>query len=377
MAQRVMDLTGRGDTSILRIEAVPAPELLVSLSAFALPADHATLESGPEWIEDVRTRASRELLRAIERIGPASGKTWANLVGLALRSPATPTVGDFLARVQALSPLDARLYLLGYHVPAYQGSISREVLRRAGEGDDRAIGLLVKDSCFYGGEAGQMLAPLLALSPEDTKDLMLEILSRWYDEVFRAREADLMQVLTRDAEAKRAMVGTVSSEDLIEAASGIQFVPQPGISQLYLIPQIAMRPWVLLCEHDDARLFCYPVADESMGGDRGAPPGRLVRLHRALGDEKRVRLLKAVATSTPTLAELVDQFDMPKSTLHHHMAILRTAGLIRVTSDQDRRYSVRFDVIPEASSMLDAYLRPGRGGGAAAAGAAARHQRGA
>jgi hypothetical protein len=354
MAQRIMDLTGRGDATTLRIEAVPAPELLVSLCAFSLPADHGTLESGPGWFEDVRTKASRELLRAIERIGPASGKAWANLVGLALRSPATPTVGDFLARVEALSALDARLYLLGYHVPAYQGTISREVLRRAGEGDDRAIGLLVKDSGYYGGEAGGMLGPLLALSPQDTKDLMVEVLTRWYDEVFRASEAETMQIITRDAEAKRAQIGTVSPEELIEAASGIQFVPQAGIEQVHLIPQIAMRPWVLLCEHDDARLFCYPVADESMGGDLGAPPGRLVRLHRALGDEKRVRLLRAVAASNPTLAELVEEFDIPKSTLHHHMAILRTAGLIRVTSDQDRRYSVRFDVIPEASSMLDA-----------------------
>jgi DNA-binding transcriptional ArsR family regulator len=357
-----MDLTGRSESSTLRIEAIPASELLISLSAYTLPGDQATLESGPGWFEEVRTKASRELLRAIERIGPASGKAWANLVGLAVRPTVTRTVGEFLARVEALSPLDARLFLLGYHVPAYQGTISREILRRAAGGDDGAIGLLVTDADYYCGEAGQILGPMLALTPEDTKDLMVEVLARWHDEVFRADEAEASRILTLDAEAKRAMLGTVAVEELIEAASGIQFVPQPGIAQLYLIPQIAMRPWVLLCEHDDARLFCYPVADESMGGDLDAPPGRLVRLHRALGDEKRIRLLKAVAASTPTLAELVEQFDIPKSTLHHHLAILRTAGLIRVTSDLDRRYSVRFDVIPEASSLLDAYLRPGRGG---------------
>jgi hypothetical protein len=216
----------------------------------------------------------------------------------------------------------------------------------------------VKDACYYDGEAGQVLGPLLALSPEDTKDLMVEVLSRWFDDVFREREAETMGILERDAAAKRAALGTMSSEELIEAASGIQFVPQPAIAQVYLVPQIAMRPWVMLCEHDDARLFCYPVADESMGGDLDAPPGRLVRMQRALGDEKRVRILKAVAATNPTLAELVERFDIPKSTLHHHMAILRTAGLIRVTSDLERRYSVRFDAFPEATSMLQTYLRP-------------------
>jgi DNA-binding transcriptional ArsR family regulator len=361
MAQRVMDLTGRGETATFRIEAGPATELLVSLCAFALPADHATLESGPGWFEGIRTRASRSLLRAIERIGPASGKAWVNLLGLAVQPPSALGVDAFLARVDALSPMDARLQLLGYHVPAYQGTISREVLRRAAEGDDGAIGVLVKDSGYYGGEAGQILAPLLSLSPEETKHLMADILHRWHDEVFEAGQEEASQILNRDADAKRALLGAVSAEELIEAASGVQFVPQPGIERVYLIPQIAMRPWVLLAEHDDARLFCYPVADESLGGDLGAPPGRLVRLHRALGDEKRIRLLHAVAASNPTLTELVERFDLPKTTLHHHLAILRTAGLIRVTSDAERRYSVRFDVIPEASSLLEAYLRPARG----------------
>ncbi len=356
-----MDLTGRTASSSLVIDASPVTELLVSLCAFGLPEDHATLESGPDWIEKIRTAASLSLLRAIERIGAGAGKAWVNLIGLAMAAPTVRTVDDFLRRVRALSPMDARLYLLGYHVPAYQGSISREVLRRAAEGDRRASEVLIGDACYYGGEAGQTLEPLLGLSPEDTKDAMVEVLARWYDETFLPMEAETVAVLSRDAEAKRAMLGTVSSEELIEIAGGIQFVPRPEIARVYLIPQIAMRPWVLLAEHDDTRLFCYPVADESIGADPGAPPGRLVRIHRALGDEKRVRILKAVASSNPTLQELVERFDMPKSTLHHHMAILRTAGLIRVTSDAERRYSVRFDVIPEASSLLETYLRPSRG----------------
>jgi DNA-binding transcriptional ArsR family regulator len=359
MAQRVMDLTGRGVTIALRIEAGPVPELLISLCAFATPADYSTLESGPEWFEKIRTQGSSQLFSAMDRIGPASGKAWVNLLGLAMEAPAATTVPALLDRVRSLTPLDVRLYLMGYHVPAYQGTISREVLRRAAQGDDRAIGTLVKDACYYKGDGAEILGPLLALSPEETKDLAVEVLERWHGEVFAPSEAETVAILRRDAEAKRALLGTVGPEELIELASGIEFVPRPGITQVYLIPQIAIRPWVLLCEHDDTRLFCYAVADESMGLDAEAPPGRLVRIHKALGDEKRVRLLRAVAASNPTLQELVDQFDIPKTTLHHHMAILRTAGLVRITSDGERRYSVRFDVIPESSSLLEAYLRPG------------------
>lgn len=364
MAQRVMDLTGRATPSTVLVEAGPVPELLISLCAYALPADHGTFESGPGWIEMIRTDVSPAFTAALDRIGPSSGKAWVNLIGLAMASSSWRAVPDFLQVVDSLSPMDARLYLLGYHVPAYQGGISRDVLRRAAEGDRRAIDVLIADSCYFGGEAGRTLEPLLRLDPERTKDLMVEVVTRWHTEVFASREEEALAILSRDADAKRALAGTVGSAELIESASGIEFVPRPDVARVYLIPQIAMRPWVLLCEHDDTRLFCYPVADESMGGDPDSPPSRLVRIHRALGDEKRIRLLKAVAASNPTLQELAESFDVPKSTLHHHMAILRTAGLIRVRSDDERRYSVRYDVIPEASSLLDAYLRPSRSGSA-------------
>jgi DNA-binding transcriptional ArsR family regulator len=131
---------------------------------------------------------------------------------------------------------------------------------------------------------------------------------------------------------------------------------------VYLIPQLATRPWVWLAEDDDARLYCYPVADDSLGQEGSAPPTHLVRLHKALGDEKRLRMLKAIATSTATLQELADRFGLPKSTAHHHLAILRSAGLIRVTSDQEHRYSVRRDVLPEMSALMETYLGPEREG---------------
>jgi DNA-binding transcriptional ArsR family regulator len=360
VARRVMDLTGRAERTPVQIDAATCYEFLISLSAFANPDEYGTLEVGSDWFQKTRTALSAQAVAAIDRLGHRAGKAWVNFVGLATQAPAVGDVPALLERIGALSPLDMRLYLLGYHVPAYQGSISREVLRRAAEGDAEAAGLLLADSGYYGGEAGAMLGPLLSLSPEETKDIGMEVLRLWYEEVFRHQEQEVEPILLRDAEAKRAMAGTMPPERLIEVASGIQFVPSSGIRQVYLIPQFVMRPWVLLCEHDDTRLFCYPVADESLGGDVSAPPGRLVRLHRALGDEKRLRMLKAVQASNPTLQELVDQFEIPKSTLHHHLAILRAAGLIRVTSDPEYRYSVRHDVIPEASSLLDVYLGAGR-----------------
>lgn len=352
----IRDLTGRELGFGLHVEHGLGYEYLVSLCGFATPAEHETYESGREWFEKFRTQASRDLLDALDRIGTGAGKVWMNLVGMATVPPPTRDVPALLERIEGLDPLELRLYLLGFHVPFYQHSISREVLHRAAIGDEDAQQQLHADSSYFGGEAKSLR--LLGLSVKETRDVALKVMHRWYDEAFRARESEFEPILLRDAEAKRKLVRRMLPEQVIEAATGIQFVPQPGIRHVYLIPQLTTRPWVWLAEHDEARLYCYPVADESLAGEGTDPPGRLVRLHRALSDEKRLRMLRAIAESSATLQELADRFGLPKSTAHHHLAILRSAGLVTVSSDQERRYRVRRDVIPEVSSLLDAYLQP-------------------
>ena len=357
---RVQDLTGRELGYQVQVDASLAYEFLITLCAMGNPEEQPTYEVGQSWFDNIRTTASPSLQAALHRVGDNVGKVWVNLMGLATRSPAAPDAQSLLQLVGALEPPELRRYLLGFHVPAYRQSVTGDVLERAADGDPEATAALVADQCYFHGEAEKHLGPLLKLTPEETKSAVLEVMERWYQEIFRLREAEWGPILERDAAAKRLLLETMPPAEVIEAASGIQFVPQPGIRQVHLIPQLATRPWVWLAEHDDARLYCYPVADESMGPEASAPPSRLVRLHKALGDEKRLRMLKAIAASSATLQELAERFGLPKSTAHHHLAILRSAGLIRVTSDEEHRYSVRRDVLPEMSSLLDAYLGPTR-----------------
>jgi DNA-binding transcriptional ArsR family regulator len=292
-------------------------------------------------------------------MGPHAGKVWITLVGLATVEPPTPAVPGFLERVEDLPPEELRLLLLGAHVPAYQQTLPVGLLEKVADGDPAAASELVADPCYFGGEGRSVLGSLLVLSAQETRDVALSIMRGWYEEVFGPMEHRVRPILERDARAKERLLASLTPDQAIEAISGIQFVPQPGIRQVYLIPQLATRPWVWLAEHDEARIYCYPVADESITGDVAGPPGRLVQLHKALGDERRMRMLQAIAASPATLQELADRFGLPKSTAHHHLAILRSAGLIRVTSDQERRYSLRPEVISDMSTMLTGYLERG------------------
>jgi hypothetical protein len=93
-----------------------------------------------------------------------------------------------------------------------------------------------------------------------------------------------LPILERDVETKRALKSEVSAERLIELATGWEYVPEPGIRRVVLIPSYVLRPWVSFSEHHDVKIFCYPAAGESIAADSNEPSARLVRLTKALSD---------------------------------------------------------------------------------------------
>src|SRR5258708_2857926 len=102
-------------------------------------------------------------------------------------------------------------------------------------------------------------------------------------------------------------------------------------------------------------MIVYPVAEESIGADSDAPPVRVLRWAKALADERRRRILKKLSAGSYTLQEVADDFGVAKSTMHHHLITLRSAGLVRMRMS-DKRYSLRRDAIENLSELLSAYL---------------------
>ncbi len=79
-------------------------------------------------------------------------------------------------------------------------------------------------------------------------------------------------------------------------------------------------------------------------------------LYKALGDERRLRMLSILNEGDAGLMEIAERVDLAKSTTHHHLRILRSAGLVRVTVGENKSYSLRREGVPEAARLLDAYL---------------------
>jgi DNA-binding transcriptional ArsR family regulator len=349
----------RSFTPSLEIEASPVHEFLMTLQITTEDKDNSeqSFEVGNQWFEMVREKATPTLINAIKEAGTDSYEVWAHLVGLAYDCPAPRVVPSFLSYLETVDPFELRLHMFGYYQRRFRIRTPLDIILRAAEGDEEAQKQFLKTS--FPEDAGwqRTLRHLFTQDPVETKKLVLDILERWYERVFRDLEPEIMPIIERDAEAKRALSQTVSLERLVEVATnGFELVPEPGLRKVVLIPSYVDRPWNVPTEYQDAKIFIYPVADESIAEDTNTPPVRLVRLMKALADERRLRILKKLTTGSYTLQEIADDFGVAKTTLHHHLAILRSAGLVLVQSDE-RLYSLRQNGMPDVNKILDSYLK--------------------
>jgi DNA-binding transcriptional ArsR family regulator len=204
---------------------------------------------------------------------------------------------------------------------------------------------------------------------------MIEVLEAWAERVWKPESLTILPILERDAEAKRELQRELPLDRFVTTATnGVEFSPRPGVERVVMIPSFLQRPLVGHVEFGDALIIVFPVADESVSAESDAPPLRLVRLSKALGDEKRLRILRTLADGEKTLMELADTFGVAKTTMHHHMIILRTAGLVSVTVGQ-KRYRLRTETVPDVGALLSGYLGAATGPSAASRPAPRRRRR--
>ena len=147
--------------------------------------------------------------------------------------------------------------------------------------------------------------------------------------------------------------------ELIErTTNGIRWLSEPGVRRVVLAPSYLARPYNFTFAGGDWRIFVYPVADAALEpNDPLAPPVGVLRLHRALGDETRLRILRLLRDRDWYLTEIAERLELSKPTIKHHLAQLRAAGLVTLTEEGGLSYfSLRRDRLDDASSELKLYL---------------------
>ncbi|HZU14892.1 MAG TPA: metalloregulator ArsR/SmtB family transcription factor [Chloroflexota bacterium] len=302
---------------MLRVEVdwAPAYELVVSLSAFVSRREHKTLELGTEWIKKVRAQISPDLARELSVPGAVDHVDAIDL--LIGQCPGERGAGDFLHWFGSLSP---------------------------GELYERLAPHIVKGR-------NDLLTDLDAFRRHH-----VALLTAWNEQYFCGADPAILGGLAAEAEATRQSAGTQPPSQLLEAVTNGLLLREEADETVLLVPQYHYRPWNLFSAYRDCRLILYPA--DAVPPAPGEPPPELVRVARALSDPSRLRLLRHLAQGPRSFSELVRFSGLSKSTVHHHMVILRAARLVRIldTDEFPGIYILRPAAFDETGVYLRDYL---------------------
>ena len=349
--------TRRPDTPpVVTIDVSPVYELLSSLiTAFDID-ESDTYEIGQQWIADARQRAGDELVDRVATVAHGDSDAFIHLIGLAHDTPAPRDVPAFLRHLRRTDADEIRLHLVQFYARDTRRMTPAPMIRAAVGGDADAKREFLRTSYPEWEAWTDFLRAILDADSEQFKAELIAVLRLWAERVWKPESMKIMPILERDAEAKRELLRDLPIDRFITTATnGVEFAPRPGVDRVVLIPSFVNRPLVSYLELGELLLIVYPVSDDSLSADADAPPLRLVRLSKALGDEKRLRILRTLSEGEKTLVELAEMFGVAKTTMHHHMIVLRSAGLVAVGVGQ-KRYRLRTEAVPDVGALLDGYL---------------------
>lgn len=147
----------------------------------------------------------------------------------------------------------------------------------------------------------------------------------------------------------------MSPEELVEwATGGSTYHPEPSVYHVLLVPQYVYRPWNIEADIEGVKVFYYPAANESIyPDDKYHPSNLLVNKHKALGDEVRLKIVKHLAESDCSLQTITNKLEMGKSTIHHHLKILRSAKLVEIV---ESKYRLKKNALDALGKELEQYV---------------------
>jgi DNA-binding transcriptional ArsR family regulator len=329
-----------------------AYELVLGLRMLVDDEEPGTYGVGEEWIGRTRDALGPEVLAAMERYSGGHELLFGYLLALATETPAPRTAATFLTMLEATSARDLRLLQLGDRLQTFRNGVARETIARAADGGADAQRDLLEGCLDWQRSAYEHV---LARDAEEVKRDLETACRGWHDAVLHPDEQATARVLKRSARAARALAERLPVEDLIDTLTrGIRYAPEPGIRRILLVPHVVSRPWSIFTEAGDTKIVCYGVAETQITGD--APPDPLVAAYKALADETRLRILRRLAEGPATLHELTAMLGLAKSTVHGHMLVLRTGGLVIADVSRKTGYRLRRETLAESAALLETYL---------------------
>lgn len=364
---RVRDLTTAPRRIPIEIEGNVSHEVVLTIwSVFSPEHTNSANDLGPEWVAEVKAATPDDLAEELVTLGGPWFYVWLSISSLLLSAPHPHDPDRVFDWLESVEERRLRRWILGHT----SHSDDQALIEQAATGDIEAVTELVapaEDNEKYRKAAEEMVAYARDVLFTDGLPMRFAgAIKRFRDEVFGQFEDEFAGAISRAAAARRAAPTRGSAKEVVEeVTSGIDFEIPIGITRVVLVPSVVTRPLSLVDSARGTLVVYYGIADEFVDSDPEAPPSWLVRMYKALSDDKRLRILRRLSEGETSLDELTEMLGLSKSTVHHHLSQLRGAGLIRVRLPSDeakskqKHYTLREQSLTDAGAFLDSYLRTG------------------
>jgi DNA-binding transcriptional ArsR family regulator len=263
-------------------EFSPLYELVNSLELFLTKRSIKNVEIGTDWIKEVQEKLDAA---SVDFGNQKEHPSFCYLYLLIWQSPEKENVDDFLKWLTSLQP----------------GSIYEKLFSYVSES--------------------------LPTDLAGIRDQYVELIRKWNNAYFSKIDPEILDIL-RDSIVE--WEGKTISEDPVQfverISGGLKIEQYEGLQQVILTPTYHTNPLILISKLKIIAHIFYPIDIPESNPDQ--PSKKLNRITKALADENRLRIIKLLSEGPKTFTEILQHFSISKSTVHHHVMLLRTAGLI-------------------------------------------------
>ena len=315
----------------------------------------------PSWAAGVRSRLPAEQRKVLETADQVvNGHIW-----FVFNLPKPKGSAEVLKALQAL-PAEQRLSALSFHYDMPEDY--KAILLGASAGrkwSEAEVEVLHSTSRFRDQPVNLPYLELLRQVWSNRREFgesYLAALQSFVSHFFLEEEQRLLPVLRKGLSHAQMRAGSLPLPKMLEElSSGVRYKDLDKVSDLYLAPSFWGAPLLFIenVNHSGALLMLFGARPDDMALIPGeVVPDSLLRGLKALADPTRLRILRYIAQSPETAAQLSRSLRLRPPTVAHHLNELRMAGLVQVivNPEGERQYATRYDGFSSLKDLLNLFI---------------------
>jgi len=341
-------------------------DLLISCTGIADRSAQRRVDA----VKALRQRAEKvdggEVVKAIERVGR---EPFLNLLGFVHSMTNTPSAENAVEAVATAEPREVLLAALGYHRRAFRMVTPPTVIRDAVDGDKEAAREFARTSWPELTHWQGTLKRLLPIGVDEAHAAITNALRGWLEGSggFGELAPDIAKAQEVNVKETRAWAGKRGLDEIMERVlPSITFTREIGQEQVVLTPSVVVKPGFAMSDYGSTFVICFPINSdgklaaraEAITAESRVPPDKLVRRAKAMGDELRLRALRELRDGPMSATDLARRLGVPRTSIHHHLGLLISAGLVRLAADDARwgNIELRQEGVTELTELAQAWL---------------------